>query len=225
MSDNTIIKKNTELSRRELNKLEKLGRIRTAAKEFFQKKGFEDTTMREIAASADVAFGTLFLYAKNKRDLLLLLFDEELPEVSDRAYSKAQEGSEIVDKLIIFFSEFYDFFKPTPSLSRDMLRENTFSSGGIVSQRIWDSVQDTEKHIARLVASAQAEGQINSGFVPDLAAHVIFSLYRVEVRFCMDYDEPDVEKSLANLRQQLELLLVGLSAGSAPNTNVSLSSN
>jgi hypothetical protein len=71
-------------------------------------------------------------------------------------------------------------------------------------------VKETEQHLAKLVARAQAEGLVNSAISPALAAHVIFSLYRAELRACMDTDEPDVESSLRNLREQLNVLLDGL---------------
>jgi AcrR family transcriptional regulator len=197
------------IGKREANKREKLARIRRAAREVFLREGYEDATLREIATAADVAFGTLFLYAKNKQDLLLLLYDEELPALTERAFARAGDELPFIDQLVEFFAEFYAFFSETPALSRDMMREITFT-GGIVSERIWQGVQSTEENVARLVARAQAEEQVSSSIAPGLAAHVIFSLYRVEIRFCLDSDEPDVEGSLANLRRQFEVLFDGL---------------
>jgi AcrR family transcriptional regulator len=207
------------IGRREANKRDKLLRIRRAAQEIFLLKGYEDATLREIAAAADVAFGTLFLYAKNKQDLLLLLFDEELPKVTERGFARARPELPFIDQLIEFFSEFYDFFSQTPSLSRDMMRENTFTSG-IVSARIWEGVKTTEEHLARVVARGQAADQVSSNIAPSLAAHVLFSLYRVEIRFCLDHDEPDIAGSLANLRQQFGIVLAGLQPRRADVTEV-----
>ena len=197
------------LGRREANKRDKLKRIRRAAREVFESKGYEDATVREIAAAAGVAFGTLFLYAKNKQDLLLLLFDEELSALTQRAFAKANSDTSVVDQLIAFFTEFYAFFKTTPQLSRDMMREITFT-GGIVSKRIWEGVNETEEHVARLVARAQADGRVSASIAPCLAAHIIFSLYRVQIRFCLDEAEPDIQGSLEGLRRQLEVVFKGL---------------
>lgn len=206
----------TPLGRREANKRDKLVRIRRAAKDIFLAKGYEDTTLREIAAAADVAFGTLFLYAKNKQDLLLLLFDEELPDLGRRAFDEAKPELAFVDQLTAFFAEFYAFFSKTPALSRDMMREITFT-GGIVSARIWDGVEETEAHLARLVARAQADGRVSANVAPQLAAHVLFGLYRVEIRFCLDDDEPDVPASLARLREHFEVVFSGLAPRRAVN--------
>lgn len=196
--------------RREANKREKLLRIRAAARKVFVRDGFESAAIREIATEADVALGTLFLYAKNKQDLLLLLFDEEFLVMGERAFGEADPADGFVDQVIAFFNVFYLSFAQTPALSRDMLREITFSTGGIVAARIWASLRETEEHLAKLVARAQSHGAISSDLTPSLAAHVIFSLYRTEVRACMDSDAPDVDASLDRLRAQLAILLDGL---------------
>jgi hypothetical protein len=95
-----------------------------------------------------------------------------------------------------------------------MLREVTFKQG-IVAQRMAMNMKYIEKDLARIVAKAQAYGVINSALAPDLVAHLIFSLHRVEVRFCLDTTSPSAEKSLAVLRQQFEMLFEGVSAQGA----------
>lgn len=59
--------------RRERNKQEKLRRITDAASRLFAERGVDEVTTQEIADAADIGTGTLFLYAKNKGELLLLV--------------------------------------------------------------------------------------------------------------------------------------------------------
>ena len=191
--------------RREANKRDKLVRIRRAARKIFLSKGFEAATVREVAAAADVAFGTVFLYAKDKQDLLFLLFEDDLTELSERAFLKVDRTTPFVDQLVTYFAEFYDFFTETPQLSRDMLREITFHAG-LVATRLWAGVQSQERHIAELIAHGQAKGRINRSFDPDILAHIIFSLHRTQLRFCLDEAAPDVAKSLESLKRQLEVV-------------------
>ncbi|MDP1756885.1 MAG: helix-turn-helix domain-containing protein, partial [Pseudohongiella sp.] len=56
---------------RERKKLLRLQRIVAAARELFINKGFNTTTIQDIAVEADVGLGTLYLYAKSKEDLLV----------------------------------------------------------------------------------------------------------------------------------------------------------
>ena len=61
------------VGRRERNKQQKLERITAAASELFAEHGIEDVTTQQIADKADIGTGTLFLYAKTKGELLLLV--------------------------------------------------------------------------------------------------------------------------------------------------------
>ena len=61
------------LGRRERNKQEKLERITAAASELFATHGVDDVTTQQIAEAADIGTGTLFLYARTKGELLLLV--------------------------------------------------------------------------------------------------------------------------------------------------------
>ena len=46
-----------------------------AAAEVFAEKGYERATVKEVAARAEIAPGTIYLYFKNKHDLLLAIAD------------------------------------------------------------------------------------------------------------------------------------------------------
>src|SRR6185503_10345371 len=70
--------KKPALGRREQNKLEKRERVRRAAWDLFTTKGFDATTTKDVAERADIATGTLFLYASDKKDLLFLVMHDRL---------------------------------------------------------------------------------------------------------------------------------------------------
>lgn len=64
-------------TRRARNMQDKRTRIFTAAAELFAERGFDDVTTQEVSDRADVATGTLFRYAANKGELLLMVYNEE----------------------------------------------------------------------------------------------------------------------------------------------------
>ena len=86
---------------REKNKIEKLQRIREAARELFVKKGFDETTTREIAVRAGVGIGTVFTYAENKRDLLFLVANDDLDEVTRRAEASVSDDASCLENFLI----------------------------------------------------------------------------------------------------------------------------
>src|SRR4051812_8979767 len=72
------------MGRRERNKRAKLERIVAAASELFAEHGVDDVTTQQIADKADIGSGTLFLYAKNKGELLLLVQNAHYAEALER---------------------------------------------------------------------------------------------------------------------------------------------
>lgn len=65
--------------------------IYEAALELFREKGFEQTTMRDIAAKADVALGAAYYYFGSK-DAIVLDFYREMQESSNDAILEAMQG-------------------------------------------------------------------------------------------------------------------------------------
>ena len=61
------------VGRRERNKRDKLERIIAAARDLFDTHGVDAVTTQQIADKADIGTGTLFLYAKSKSELLLMV--------------------------------------------------------------------------------------------------------------------------------------------------------
>jgi TetR/AcrR family fatty acid metabolism transcriptional regulator len=60
------------------NTTEKYQRIIEAAIKVFAKKGFYNSKVSDVAEEADVADGTIYLYFKNKDDLLISIFEHSM---------------------------------------------------------------------------------------------------------------------------------------------------
>ena len=95
---------------RERNKLDKLRRIKDAASELFVRKGYDDTTTREIAVRAGVGLGTIFVYAATKRDLLFLLVNDDLQRVVEQAAATVRPERPMLDNLLRAFQAHYRYF-------------------------------------------------------------------------------------------------------------------
>jgi len=63
--------------------------ILEAAAEVFAEKGYQRATMREIAARVGIAPGTIYLYFRSKRDLLLAIADRLIGQAVDQALAQA----------------------------------------------------------------------------------------------------------------------------------------
>src|SRR5262245_11764529 len=109
------------LGRRQRRKIEMRRRIREATREVFRRKGYEAATTREIAELADVAIGTLFAYAKDKRELLMMVINDDREALPEVEYS-AKDGQDALTVLMSFFEPRYRYWAKEPELSRQIGR-------------------------------------------------------------------------------------------------------
>src|SRR4030043_729107 len=82
--------------------IDKHERIINAALKVFAEKGFYNTRISEIAKEANVADGTIYLYFKNKDDLLISLFEEEVGKICQSMREEMNKTNDLVEKLRIF---------------------------------------------------------------------------------------------------------------------------
>lgn len=78
---------------------EKYERILEAALQIFAAKGFHEARISEIARAAGVADGTIYLYFKNKDDILLSLFEAKLEIIIDGLRAEIAKGSTAREQL------------------------------------------------------------------------------------------------------------------------------
>lgn len=110
------------MSLREQNKEEKRARLLEAARALFRERGYEATTTRELSQRAGVATGTLFLYFKDKEQLLLTLFQEEVDAVLAHAYATLPEG-DVATRWGHVFLALFEGYARDPDLARVYVRE------------------------------------------------------------------------------------------------------
>ena len=198
------------LGLREKNKLEKLRRIKAAARKLFIQKGFDDATTREIAQLAGVGIGTVFTYADNKRDLLFLIANEDLAEVTERAAASVSDDAPCLQNLVTVFRHHYELFGRQPELSRLMLREMTFYDSG----RQAAEFQAIRERVIRLVGSvvkkAFNRGTIRSSEDPNFIGWVAFSIFQVELRRWLTFKKLDTETGIDALQRALKLFMQGV---------------
>src|SRR5512145_253744 len=83
-------------------------RILRAAIKIFSHKGFFNSKVSEIARAAGVADGTIYLYFRNKDDLLISLFEEKMGEIVADVRGKVANGEGALARLRIFIENHMD---------------------------------------------------------------------------------------------------------------------
>jgi AcrR family transcriptional regulator len=202
--------------RREANKLDKLNRVKGAARELFTTVGYDEATTRQIAKKAGVALGTVFTYATTKRDLLFLVSNDLLDEARHLAEASFQRNRSLQHNFVVFCAVFYKVLQAQPELSKLVFRELLFYDSGIHSMRALANRARTLKSIEAIVVHAQERGEIRAPEPPDFIAWLLFSIFQAENRRWLALERRDLGEGLTHLWSSVAVVLNGLSARPAP---------
>ncbi len=201
---------------RERNKQDKLRRIVAAADELFRDQGFEATTGRQICERAGIGTGTLFLYIRDKRELLFLIFEP----LAERTFARTEPGlardETLVDGLMRLFGAFLRLYARHPVLSRLFVQELFFradQSPGMVALN-----GRLRARIGELVAAARARGELGEHTTDAEVAACALAHYVYQVQLWLGIGSIDRRSAQAGLRRGLELQVRGIGGDRAGRT-------
>lgn len=120
------------LSRRQREKADRQAAILDAAREVFFTQGFRDATVEAIAARAQVAKGTVYIYFRSKETILATLLLEGLDSLYKRleaAYAAAPTQAEarlraLAAAYLKFYIDEQDYFRLMMAFDRGHFRES-----------------------------------------------------------------------------------------------------
>lgn len=194
---------------REHNKSVKRENIKAAARALFTEMDYEKATVRAIAARAGVALGTLSLYAEDKRDMILLVYNDDVEAMITRGAAQLDRQSSFDDNLIAFFRVFYEGYAGNLQLARTYLQINFFAYG-INSKGLALNRERKLEAVTKIVRQGQARGELRKDVKSGIIAMQFLFLHSSAVRSWILDREPSVEVGLAEMRDLISLQTQGL---------------
>jgi AcrR family transcriptional regulator len=190
-------------------------KIYEAAMEMFREKGFEETTMRDIAAKAGVALGGTYYYFSSK-DAIVLAFYHEMQQTSTSAVSDAlAEKKKLKDRIRAVFNERLKLLEPNRKFCAALFRHAPDASDPL-------SPFSQETRLIRDAAIEQMKIAMDGGDVkipPDLKPRLPYLLWLYQMALIMFwlYDRsPNQEKTQKLMDKSLGLLVNLLRVSSLP---------
>ena len=87
-------------------------RILRAAIDIFQRKGFEETSMREIATEAGVATGAAYYYFASKDAIVLAFYEQAQKEMEPRFEETLSRSKDLKQRLAGLLEVKLEYFEP-----------------------------------------------------------------------------------------------------------------
>lgn len=191
------------VGRRERNKQDKLGRIIAAAGELFARHGVDEVTTQQIADKADIGTGTLFLYAKTKGELLLLVQNVHYAEALERGRADAESVPGVLDAVLAIVRPIVECNRAQIDNGRTYLREMVF--GDPQEPRHGEAlaiVVQTEQAVASVLRRDERLGPDDAATLAHIVSAVMFLSMAASVNIASS-----VEQIVQDIRGQLGVLL------------------
>ncbi|NLY94413.1 MAG: TetR/AcrR family transcriptional regulator [Myxococcales bacterium] len=191
---------------------DKRERILAAAVKVFAKHGFYATRVSDIAKEAGVADGTIYLYFKNKDDVLISIFDDRirrLIEVLHREIERCETTEERLRRIIEIQLGLLEGERELAEVVTVNLRQST----RMLKQYATPLFMEYLGVIASVIAEGQREGTVRADISPRLAARAMWgSLDGIAVTWALADGDP------ANLRTAAKQFATLYWAGLAAST-------
>ncbi|MFE0452419.1 TetR/AcrR family transcriptional regulator [Streptomyces sp. NPDC058914] len=191
------------VGRRERNKQEKLDRIVAAASELFAEHGVDEVTTQQIADKADIGTGTLFLYAKTKGELLLLVQNAKYVEALEQGRADAETVPGVLDAVLAIVRPIVECNRIQIDNGRTYLREMVFGDpeeprhGAALA-----IVAQTEEAVAAVLRRDDRVAEGDAATLAHIVSAVMFLSMAAGVNIALS-----VEEIVQDIRRQVDVLL------------------
>ena len=144
-----------------------------AAVKVFAKKGFYNAKVSEIAREASVADGTIYLYFKNKDDILISLFEEKMQMLILRVEEAISKVDDPLDKVRAFVAQHLFMIEEHKHLAEVMqieLRQSSKFMRRYVPVKFLEYLDI----VGKIIEDGMKAGAIRSDVMPAIAKRALF---------------------------------------------------
>jgi TetR/AcrR family transcriptional regulator, fatty acid metabolism regulator protein len=193
---------------------EKRRAILHAAVHVFADKGYHGCRIADVARAANVAYGLVYHYFRNKDELLESVFAEQWTIfINALAAIDAGPGT-AADKIAGIFGFVFDVYKTAPSAVRVLILEVTRTPQGLRAGSTRETFEKALTLVADVVKQGQVRGEIRADADPILAAATLLgglelAVSGMVVGLVPASTEEEIDRAK---RQVIDLALVGLKA-------------
>lgn len=147
--------------------------ILNAAKKIFATKGFHEAKITDIAREANVASGTIYLYFKNKDDILVKLVEEAVSEITHTVQTALVDGRDATERLNLFCSTYLRFVGEDKHLA-ELIYMEMDPIKKFVPRYCERYFQKLIAILVDIIEDGVGSGCFRSGAIPALSARIIF---------------------------------------------------
>ena len=161
------------MANKKKNNNDKRERILKAATQIFAQHGFYKSTISQIARQANVADGTIYLYFKNKDDLLICLFEEEMNKITHNMKEQVTKVEGFENKIRTFIKVHLELISGNKELA-EVLQIELRQSHKFMKEYMGSTLNEYLNIISGIISQGQRNGEVRSDIIPGIAKRILF---------------------------------------------------
>ncbi len=181
-----------------------------AARTLFARQGYHESTLRQIAAAAGIGLATAFTHIRDKRDLIYLIFNEELEEMASKSLAAGKTWHTFTERILAMTVPVLKLFATEVTLSRILLSESFLNSPGPHYEGYLRTRQRALRGVQEAVRAARESGEIHSMESEEMIANTIYFAFSGFTRWWIALPDPDWRSGEEQLASVLSILFKGL---------------
>jgi TetR/AcrR family fatty acid metabolism transcriptional regulator len=197
---------------------DKRERILRGAIKVFARKGFYATRVSEIAKAAGVADGTIYLYFKNKDDVLVCIFEDRITKLLEVLRREVAESASFEERMRRIVGLQLGLLEGQRDLA-EVITVNLRQSSRLLKQYATPLFVEYLEVLGSVIADGQREGVVRPDAHPRILARALFgALDGVALTWALGGAEPGTLSKAA--LQITSVFLDGIRVRSAPSSAV-----
>ncbi len=180
-----------------------------ASRRLFAARGYEKTSVADLAAAAGVGKGTIYSYFSTKEEIFLALSREQLVQ-QNMTIAQSETGvASVCEKMMAVFGGTFSFMEKEKEFGRLLMRESFFPE----EKNLEQSRQVEELYIEMLIPilkQAQNQGELRSDLDLLLVIGHFYGLFLITISAWFSRRLTTKEAFFTTLQQLIELAMHGL---------------
>ncbi len=193
---------------------EKRRAILHAAVRVFAEKGYHGCRIADVARAANVAYGLVYHYFRNKEELLESVFAEQWAILINAIRAIDEGPGSAADKLSGIYGFVFDVFKTAPAAVRVLILEVTRTPHSLRAGSTRETFERAVRLVEDVVRQGQVRGELRADMDPLVAAASLLGALELSVSgMVVGLVPAGTEEQVDRVkRDAIELILRGLRA-------------
>lgn len=191
--------------RRELNKLQCRNRILKMSRRLFTARGYENTSIEDVAEAAEISKATLYNYFSSKEHLLQGIADAALEEIRQLVREDLRDEPDSMEKLRQVMETLVSDSARYVALTRRVFYLNISPDSELHGSRA-----ELLEIFDQLVREAQEQGRLRRDLPPEELVEVFLGIYLLTQFGWEDMEHRTEDECRRRVRRVIDQVLSGL---------------